>query len=129
MELQPLDREEVTRRGWLRIPGYLDVAGCASLAKPQWLGWRPAAPQVGGVHQSGWFAPFSILARREPPELLDAWDTAPGDLVLLRGAGLVAPDDRCPLHEVGPPADTRTVLTFRHDSRDVVGWAQATPAR
>jgi len=44
------------------------------------------------------------------------WQTGPGQLALLRGAGWPRPDSRCPVHEVMPPqVGDRTIMTFRHN--------------
>jgi hypothetical protein len=52
--------DELVSRGWARLEGYLGPAGRASLAKPAGLAWRPLAPGVGAVTQSGWFAEVPI---------------------------------------------------------------------
>lgn len=45
------------------------------------------------------------------------WETAPGQLVLLRGVDWPAPDSRCPDHEAGASqAGDRSIMTFRHKS-------------
>jgi hypothetical protein len=68
-------------------------------------------------------APFSILASRDPRVPVATWWTEPGDLVLLRGAGLGGPEARCPWHDVGrPAAGERVTLTFRHTVRTPGGW-------
>lgn len=42
------------------------------------------------------------------------WDTAPGDLVLLRGTGWPSESALCPRHEVEPPRTcSRSILTYR----------------
>jgi hypothetical protein len=44
------------------------------------------------------------------------WDTADGDLVLLRGSGWPSQASRCPLHEVESPLEGhRVILTLRHN--------------
>ena len=44
------------------------------------------------------------------------WQTAPGQLVVLRGAGWPEPDSQCPLHEVDPPVEgERRIMTLRHN--------------
>lgn len=44
------------------------------------------------------------------------WQTAPGQLVVLRGVGWPEPDSHCPLHEVDPPVGgERRIMTLRHN--------------
>lgn len=69
-------------------------------------------------------ADFAILESREPPVVLEQWRTAPGDLVLLRGAELAGPDSRGPLHRVNRPISERVTLTLRHNLGGVGGgWS------
>ena len=68
-------------------------------------------------------APFTVLESRAPRVESDAWDTEPGDLVLLRGGGLGHPDARCPWHEIGRSyGSERITLTMRHTVREPGGW-------
>ncbi|HLH99400.1 MAG TPA: hypothetical protein VKV06_01350 [Acidimicrobiales bacterium] len=44
------------------------------------------------------------------------WETGPGQLALLRGAGWPCANSRCPAHEVDPPTtEERMIMTFRHN--------------
>lgn len=44
------------------------------------------------------------------------WETAAGDLVVLRGHGWPTSENECPRHEVEPIADgSRSILTLRHN--------------
>ena len=68
-------------------------------------------------------ARFSMLASRDAADEIDAWDTEPGDVVLMRGAGLGDPSARCPWHQVAAPADgERQTLTLRHTVGTPGGW-------
>jgi alkylated DNA repair dioxygenase AlkB len=68
-------------------------------------------------------APFAILGGREPRVVIEEWNTAPGDVVLLRGTGWGDPDARCPWHDVGRPTTSqRITLTLRHNSRGPGNW-------
>jgi hypothetical protein len=51
---------ELASRGWVRLPGYLDPPGRASLIKAEGLTWRRLAPRVGAITQSGWFAQVPV---------------------------------------------------------------------
>lgn len=45
------------------------------------------------------------------------WETGPGQLALLRGAGWPHEGSRCPLHEVDPPSSgERMIMTLRSNS-------------
>jgi hypothetical protein len=57
---QAIGVDELVSRGWARLEGYLGPASVASLAKPAGLAWRPLAPRVGAITQSGWFAQVPI---------------------------------------------------------------------
>lgn len=59
---------------------------------------------------------FSVLRERDAGAVEASWTTAPGDVVLLRGAGLTRPDDRCPFHAVDPPSEDRLSLTLRDNT-------------
>lgn len=55
--------------------------------------------------------------------VVDSWRTLPGDLVLLRGAGLGHPNARCPWHSVAAPTvGERQTLTLRHSTRGAGWW-------
>jgi hypothetical protein len=60
-------------------------------------------------------APFTVFSDDPSRTVIDAWLTAPGDLVLLRASGW--PNVQwppCPLHAVGEPITSeRVVVTFR----------------
>lgn len=57
-------------------------------------------------------ATFYLGGRGEP--ISAEWETAPGDLVLLRGNGWPTDDSRCPLHGVERPlGHERIIMTFR----------------
>lgn len=59
------------------------------------------------------YAVFRILdGQRTAAE----WETGPGQLALLRGAGWPRSDSRCPVHEAMPPqVGERLILTFRYN--------------
>ena len=45
-----------------------------------------------------------------------AWDTGPGQIVIMRGAGWPENNSKCPRHEVEPPHDEeRMIMTLRHN--------------
>ncbi len=45
------------------------------------------------------------------------WETGPGQLAILRGAGWPRSDSRCPVHEVEPPMlEERMIMTLRFNS-------------
>jgi hypothetical protein len=51
-----------------------------------------------------------------PERSIDTWQTARGDLVILRGFGWPATEARCVEHGVEPPpAGERQIMTFRHN--------------
>ena len=59
-------------------------------------------------------ARFAICGSRDPADVVEAWWTAPGDLVLMRGPGLAGRRDGRPFHLVeGPRRGTRLSLGFR----------------
>ncbi len=58
-------------------------------------------------------ASFTLCADRDGT-VIDAWQTVPNSLVLLRAPGLASAKDSRPFHAVGEPtSDTRVSLTFR----------------
>lgn len=59
-------------------------------------------------------ARFAICGSRDPADVLDAWTSAPGDLVLMRGPGLAGARDGRPFHLVeGPRRGPRLSLGIR----------------
>lgn len=59
-------------------------------------------------------ADFYLGGRGEP--IYAKWETAPGDLVILRGNGWPTEDARCPMHGVERPrGHERIAMTFRHN--------------
>jgi alkylated DNA repair dioxygenase AlkB len=112
--------------------------GLAFPARFNEVTWQRHTPDAGfvGPHRDQSFytgviavvtllgaARFSILASREPRNETASWVTEPGDLVVLRGAGLGSPDARGPWHDVGPPSEgERETLTLRHTIRTPGGW-------
>ncbi|MHB8504455.1 MAG: hypothetical protein ACYDEN_01850 [Acidimicrobiales bacterium] len=54
---------------------------------------------------------FRVFA---PDDTMVEWETAAGQLALLRGMGWPHEASRCPLHEVDPPwSGERMILTLR----------------
>jgi hypothetical protein len=50
------------------------------------------------------------------PELAECWETADGDLVLMRGGGWPTATSQCPIHEAqSPVGGERVTLTLRHN--------------
>jgi hypothetical protein len=63
-------------------------------------------------------ARFAICGSRDPADVLDAWTSAPGDLVLMRGPGLGGARDGRPFHLVeGPRRGPRLSLGIRMTAR------------
>jgi hypothetical protein len=63
--------------------------------------------------------PQEVLASGAIPT---PWETAAGDLVLLRGNGWPTPNVRCPTHEVDtPPNSERMIMTLRYNTRGAGG--------
>jgi hypothetical protein len=59
-------------------------------------------------------ARFAICGSRDPDDVVEAWTSAPGDLVLMRGPGLAGRRDGRPFHLVeGPRLGERLSLGFR----------------
>ncbi len=59
--------------------------------------------------------PAEVLMSDIPPT---RWETAAGDLILLRRNGWPTPTTRCPMHEADrPPDGERIILTYRHNTR------------
>jgi hypothetical protein len=50
------------------------------------------------------------------PEMAEQWQTAGGDVVLMRGGGWPTPAARCPIHEAQQAAGERMTLTLRHNT-------------
>jgi hypothetical protein len=63
-------------------------------------------------------ARFAICGSRDPADVLEAWTSAPGDLVLMRGPGLGGARDGRPFHLVeGPRRGPRLSLGIRMTAR------------
>ncbi|HXF37314.1 MAG TPA: hypothetical protein VNO17_09065 [Actinomycetota bacterium] len=59
-------------------------------------------------------ARFAVCASRDPGDVVEEWETEPGDLVLMRGPGLAGHRDGRPFHLVeGPRRGTRLSLGLR----------------
>jgi hypothetical protein len=59
-------------------------------------------------------ARFAICGSRDPHDVVEAWTSAGGDLVLMRGPGLAGRRDGRPFHLVeGPRRGERLSLGFR----------------
>jgi hypothetical protein len=73
-------------------------------------------PTAGGVIVVATLAGravFRIWRDTEPAE----WETADGDVVIIRGTGWPTSEWRCPVHEARSHDDARRTLTFRHNIR------------
>ena len=97
-------------------------AGCGSGEEPYSLAllWTfhvgPAFPGLSLVVVATVYgrARFAICGSRDPADVLDAWTSAPGDLVLMRGPGLAGARDGRPFHLVeGPRRGPRLSLGIR----------------
>ena len=59
-------------------------------------------------------ARFAVCGSRDPGDVVEEWETEPGDLVLMRGPGLARHRDGRPFHLVeGPRRGTRLSLGLR----------------
>lgn len=65
-------------------------------------------------------APFAICGSRDPQDIVERWISEPGDLVLMRGPGLVGARDGRPFHLVeGPRRGERLSLGIRMSDRPI----------
>jgi hypothetical protein len=91
---------------WTRYPA--DVGHITSHRDPWGCGGVIAIATLAGQ------AAFHIGGRGLP--IAGEWETAPGDVVVLRGNGWPTDDARCPMHGAGPPrGQERIIMTFRHN--------------
>jgi hypothetical protein len=91
---------------WTHYPA--DVGHITSHRDPWGCGGVIAIATLAG------HADFHIGGRGKP--IVAEWETAPGDVVVLRGNGWPTGDARCPMHGAGRPrGHERIIMTFRHN--------------
>lgn len=108
---------EARRQGLAEIPAFNEVTWGRYPAGRGHITAHRDPSAYGGVVAVFTLAGHARFRVWTTPEEVSEWETGPGQLVLLRGAGWPAAASLCPLHEVDPPlCGERMIMTFRRNS-------------
>jgi hypothetical protein len=105
------------RFGLPPVPGFNEARWGRSPSGVGRVSAQRDPPEYGGV-----IAVFTLRGRAtfrviDPDRALAEWETAPGHIVILRGAGWPRRASRCPPHDADwPPDGERLIMTLRHNS-------------